>query len=304
MKDKDELYQNSVIATATTTNKSENQDSKGEFESENFNAMFIADGLGSFKYAKQSSERVIDFFKTLASDLKDSAGKNPKPKFIEAFKQAKEKLIDFANENLNEDDKNEKNLFGTTAITVFETDEKIVVAYVGNGAIWHIRGNFNEFPEAYLFPWNALNYLNPHTIPENGKEALYRLISNSNDFSECVPTIFEIAKDKSVGDIFMICTDGIYSADQLKAGKNDKGIWVRYEPTMLKFFEYLKHFFKNNKLYNNESIEQIINLYLEELKPVFDDDATIGILATKEALNYQNQINWLRKDESNSGNTI
>lgn len=300
---KDELYQNSVIATATITNKSENQDCKGKFECENFNAMFVADGLGTFKYAKQSSERVIDFFKTQASDLK-SVGKNPKPNFVEAFKQAKEKLTAFANENINEEDKNEQNLFGTTAITVFETEEKVSVAYVGNGAIWHIRGNFNDFPDAYLFPWNAVNYLNPHTIPENGKEALYRLISNSADFSECIPTVFEIAKDKSVGDIFMICTDGIYSADQLKAGKNDKGVWVRYEPAMLKFFEYLKHFFKNNQLYNKESIEQTINQYLEELKPTFDDDATIGILITTEVLNYQNQINWLKKDESNSGNEI
>ena len=115
---------------------------------------------------------------------------------------------------------------------------------------------------------------------------------------------FEIEKDKSVGDIFMICTDGIYSADQLKAGKNEKGVWVRYEPTMLKFFEYLKHFFKNNQLYNKESVEQTINLYLEELKSTFDDDATLGILITKEALNYQNQINWLNKDENISGNTI
>lgn len=301
---KDELYQKSVIATATTTNKSENQDCKGEFECKIFNAIFIADGLGTFKYAQQSSERVIDLFKTQASDLYDNAGKNLKPKFIEIFKKAKEKLIDFANENINEEDKNEQNLFGTTAITVFETDETITVAYVGNGAIWHIRGNFNEFPDAYLFPWNAVNYLNPHTIPEGGKEALYRLISNSDDFSECVPTVFEIEKDKNVGDIFMICTDGIYSADQLKAGKNDKGVWVRYEPAMLKLFEYLKHFFKNNQLYNKESVEQTINMYLEELKSTFDDDATMGILITTEALNYQNQINWLNKDENYSGYTF
>jgi hypothetical protein len=43
---------------------------------------------------------------------------------------------------------------------------------------------------------------------------------------------------------------------------------------------------------------------LEELKPTFDDDATIGILITTEMLNYQNKINWLNKDESNIGNTI
>ena len=82
---KDEVYQNSVIATATITNKSENQDCKGEFDCENFNAIFIADGLGTFKYAKQSSERVVDFFKTKALDLKNSAVKNPQPEFIESF---------------------------------------------------------------------------------------------------------------------------------------------------------------------------------------------------------------------------
>lgn len=301
---KDDLYLNSVIATATTTNKSENQDCNGEVECENFNAIFVADGLGTFRYAKQSSERVIDFFKTQAGFLKHNEGKNLKPKFIETFKKAKEKLIDFANEIIRQEDKNEPNLFGTTAITLFETSEKITVAYVGNGAIWHIRGNFNDFPNAYLFPWNAVNYLNPHTIPEGGKEALYRLISNSDDYAECIPTVFEIEKDESVGDIFMICTDGIYSVDQLKAGKNDKGVWIRYEPTMLKFFKYLKHFFQNNQLYNKESVEQILNMYLEELKPTFDDDATIGILITSKALNYQNEINWLKKDEDNSDNTV
>jgi serine/threonine protein phosphatase PrpC len=304
MKDSDVIYKNSVIATATITNKTENQDCKGQYECDSFKAVFVADGLGTFKYAKQSSERVIDFFKAQAIGFKDGAIENPRPDFIEVFKKAKEKLIDFANENIGQEEKNEQNLYGTTVVTLFETEEKIVVAYVGNGAIWHIRGNFNEFPETYTFPWNALNYLNPHTIPENGKEALYRLISNSDDFSECIPTILELRKDKSIGDIFMICTDGIYSADQLKAGKNEKGVWVKYELAILKFFECLKHFFKNNYLYDKESLEQIINLYLEELKSTFDDDATIGVLLTKDALNYQNKINWLKKDESNSSNTI
>ncbi len=71
---------------------------------------------------------------------------------------------------------------------------------------------------------------------------------------------------------------------------------------MLKFFEYLKHFFKTNTHYSKESLEETLKLYLEELKPTLDDDATIGIIITKEALNYQNQINWLNKNENNSGN--
>ncbi|HMK24649.1 MAG TPA: protein phosphatase 2C domain-containing protein [Chitinophagaceae bacterium] len=301
---KNDVYEKSVLATATNTNKSENQDNKGEFEGTHFNSIFVADGLGSFVYPQLASERVIDFFKSRAKELNDVDVKGYHSKFNEVFKHAKEKLIGYANENMKEEDKETQNLYGTTAIAVFETEEKISVAYVGNGAVWHIRGNFNDFPASYHYPWNAVNYLNPHTIPEGGKEALYRLISNSSNFSECVPTSIEIDKDRSVGEIIMICTDGIYSVDQVKAGKNEKGVWVRYEPSMLKFFDYLKEFFKANQYYSKEFIEQMLNKYLEELKPTLDDDATIGILITKEALNYQNEINWLKNNENNTSNQV
>lgn len=297
-----EIYDKSVVAVASITNKSENQDSMGEFEGAEFKSIFIADGLGSYKYSRQASERVIDFFKANSPFINSDSDNNINPKIVDVFKQAKQKLIDFANENLKEEEKDEESLYGTTVISVYETDVKISIAYTGNGAVWHIRGNFNEFPASYHFPWNAINYLNPHTIPEGGKEALYRLISNSPDFSECIPSVIEIGKDKLFGEIIMVCTDGIYSADQLNIGKNEKGVWVKYEKSMLKFFEYLSHFFISNQIYNKESFEQMLNLYLEEIKPMLDDDATIGIIVTKETLNYQNKINWVKKDEINSGN--
>lgn len=297
---KNNIYDKSLIATATITNKSENQDCKGEVENNDFKALFIADGLGSYKYAKLSSERIIDFF---VNEAKNFQGNLQEIKYSEVYKLAKQKLIAFANEVILEEEKQDDYLFGTTLISVIETNDKIKVSYTGNGAIWHIRGNFNEFPSSYLFPWSAVNILNPHTIPENGKEALYRLISNNNDYSECIPSIIELEKDNEYGDIIMICTDGIYSGDQIKAGKNDKGTWVKYEPSMLKFFEYISHFFKNIQLYNKESIEQILNQYLDEIKPMLDDDATIGILISKKTLNYQNEINW-QKNEIDSGNEI
>ncbi len=294
-----DTYEKSIIATATNTNKSENQDSKGEFITSDFGAMFIADGLGSYKYPKSSSERVVDFFINAVKKAENISAFNSSELFI----NAKQKLIDFANENITEEERKEDNLFGTTAISIIEVENKIKIAYVGNGAIWHIRGNFNVFPTSYLFPWNAVNILNPHTIPEDGKEALYKLISNNTDLKECIPSIIEIEKDDEFGDIFMICTDGVYSEDQLKAGKNDKGIWVKYETSMLKFFEHLQRFFKTNPAYLKESLEQIAVQYLEELKPTLDDDATIGILITSKTLNYQNEINW-KKNENNSGNEI
>ena len=301
-----DIYDKSILATATNTSKSENQDNCGEYEGAFFNSFFIADGLGSFIYPKLSSERVIDSFKASAKDFDFDylQVRGHQPKFSEVFKLAKEKLINYSNENMQEEEKEIQNLYGTTAITVFENEDKIFFAYAGNGGIWHVRGNFNDFPASYHYPWNAVNYLNPHTTSEDGKEALYRLISNSLDFSECVPTSVNLIKDKNVGEIIMICTDGIYSPDQAKAGKNDKGVWVRYESSMLIFFEHLKNFFKVNKYYSKESLEEMLKNYLELLKPTLDDDATIGVLITKEALNYQNEINWIRENEDNSSNQV
>ena len=280
----------SIIAHATETKKAENQDDGGCFSGTNFNALFIADGLGSYKYAKKSSEVVINFFKAKADEFNSSEQpQNSIPIFNSVFQGAKQKLIDYANENFTEEEKKEDNLLGTTAISIFETKDKIKISYTGNGAVFHIRANFNEFPEFYLFPWNAINLLNPHTIPEKGKEALYKLISNSSDFDECIPSIIEIEKDKSMGEIIMICTDGVFSPDQVKAGKNDKGIWVKYENSITEFFKHINHFFKTVQDYNSENLLEILKLYLSQIKPTLDDDATLAVLITNEALNYQRQ---------------
>ena len=101
------IYDKSLIATATITNKSENQDCKGEFEGINFNAIFIADGLGSYKYAKLSSERVIDFF---VNDAKRYQSKIQGINFSEVYKEAKQKLISFANDVISDEEKKDDNL--------------------------------------------------------------------------------------------------------------------------------------------------------------------------------------------------
>ena len=42
------------------------------------------------------------------------------------------------------------------------------------------------------------------------------------------------------------------SVDQIKAGKNEKGTWVKYEPSMLKFFENISRFFVNINILSYE----------------------------------------------------
>ncbi|MDR1156488.1 MAG: protein phosphatase 2C domain-containing protein [Bacteroidales bacterium] len=210
--------------------------------------------------------------------------------FEKFFRVAKEELLELSKKTKTEEDKSSDNLFGTTLIVLVETEKTIKVAYVGNGAVWHIRGNFDEFPSAYPFPWNAVNLFNPHSVSEEGREALYRLISdNPNDYNECIPTVIEMEKDSQQGDIFMICSDGIYSEDQRNIFMHrEKGVLVQYEKSMQKFFEGLKLFFETKK-YSNEELDQALNRYLADIKPDLDDDATLGVLITKTALEYQMQ---------------
>ena len=125
------MIKSSIISTATITNKSENQDCHDYFLGQNFNGLYVADGLGSYQFAKLASEKVVDFFKKSAKDFDSSdLTKNPKVKFDEVFKKAKENLIDFSKsqlENMKEMPELSEHLYGATAISVFETDSKILL---------------------------------------------------------------------------------------------------------------------------------------------------------------------------------
>ena len=273
----------SIVACATITNKAENQDSFLVLE-QPFKAILLADGLGGHeyaKYAKRSSERAVNFF---GKGIPETGCQLSAPLLEELFRLAKADMLVYAKElGLSPHPPGSDDLLGTTAITLFENEDTIFIGYTGNGAVWHIRSNLIEFLAVKHFPWNAVNLLNPHSVPQKGKEALYKLISNSEDAEECVPSIIEIKKDRQRGDIIMICTDGIYSADQQKIGKNEKGMWLQLDPLMLGFFDHLKAVLFNAEL-NSDSLTNAIIHFLHEHKSMLTDDATLGILVTGKAI--------------------
>lgn len=287
----------SIISVATTTKnqveENKNQDSCEIAENKylNLRAIIVADGLGSYKYAEHASKFVT---KSIRDQIESFRSKKDID-FIQMFKNTKSGLIRFVKdfEKKNSVTLDRKNSFGTTLIVTLEDDNKVSFAYVGNGAIWHIRGNFNHFHKTKYLPWNALNYLNPHSVQnDQGKEAIYRMISISDDAEEVVPTVLHIDKDNlSYGDIFMICTDGIYSYDQIPIGKypEDDSIWISGERAMYLFYQYLNDYFLKNPNPNNESLQKSIQIYLDLLKKknLLDDDATIGVIITSKAIEYQ-----------------
>lgn len=275
------------IAAATLTNKEENQDCFSKISNPELQlyGVVVADGIGSFSYAKDAAQEVADFVSCSINQLESLNDLN----FEVIFSEAKEKLIEFAREKNLE---TEGNTLGTTLIvavhypTPNRNYDTIKVAYVGNGAIWHLRGNFNHFNESQLLPWNALNYLNPHSIQEEGKEALYKLISVSDNYEEAVPSVLTFRADKFFGDIIMICTDGVYSYDQIQIGKDNAGrTWISGEKSMSLFFSELSDYFKNG----NSDLEKHLDGYLNKLNSIeeLDDDTTIAVFITDNAIKHQ-----------------
>lgn len=273
-----ETVKGSILASASTTTKSENQDAHGTLTGKP-SALFIADGIGSFRHAREAAQKVIERFTAFVQGCEaPSTNENIRA----MFKDASESLVSLAKVDLL-DATEESNRYGTTAIALFDVEEEIVLAYVGNGAAWHIRPNFKSFKGQP--PWSAVNMLNPHTVQELGKEALERYLSDEPDSKKYEPSIIRIVKDHHQGDIVMVCTDGIHSADQQRMGRvpNDPVLWIRHNDRMSTFYEEIAALLGSDETMSQDRLRRAAERFLERVRSSLDDDATIGVLITPEA---------------------
>jgi len=282
----------SIIAAATNTNrldKSKNEDCHlaKEIKELSSSIILVADGVGSCKYAQISSRTVAGSFISQIENLKEI----DKLDFYAFFEIARNELI-----KLKGDGKEGDGLYGTTLIALIETDKKIKISYVGNGAIWHIRGGFSS-----QYPWNAVNLLNPHNITNSqGKAVFYQSFSDKPNI-DCTPTVMEIEKDDIQGDIFMVCSDGIYTEDEREVCKDANELpLVMIEKAIQEFFVHLKGFFMGVGPYTNDKLEETLKKYLDKIHPELEDDATLGVLITKTAIDYQSNIR--QQDEDHKRN--
>lgn len=275
-----------MIVSASVTpraNSQLNQDAAWSGKTKDYRIMAIADGLGSFehadlaaKYACKGIEQYAQMVSASLFNMKD------------AFFYAQQYLVQEAKKYIQENHIpiTHTDIFGTTLIVAIETEHEFVCGYCGNGGIFHIRGNFDHFQSSQYLPWNAVNYLNPHTVQNaQGKEALYKLLSFHGNITEYTPTIFRISKDNDLyGDMLFICTDGIFSNDQVQIGKDSKNnLWIQGEYTMTVLYEFLKPFPHTEML-----LQQKIQEYLTHLntQKYLDDDATIGLCVSQTMLQY------------------
>lgn len=280
----------SLVISLKDSVKLENRDHDCSSRNEllNANMVAIADGVGSFTNAGDTSNHIISSVK----DIFKKAEEEDELDLQIIFEKAARSLDFFVNSKDEDSKQVPEKSYGTTCICAIETRNSFKLGYTGNGAILHLKGNFIDFPEdIYYLCWCLNNYLNPHTVPENGKEALYKYFSYGAQPAQYSPTIIELTKDKhESGDIIIVCSDGIYSSDHNKVGKDKNGVvWLKVNKVLLLLIHKLRSYIKEHEDYNSKTLEHTMQDFLKELKETpgaMDDDCSLGIIITEQALSY------------------
>lgn len=301
-----EFEPKSLIAVAKRSLKAVNQDAccAVENQSTDVRAVIVADGIGSDEGAENTSAEIVRYIARQIEDspARTSAASEDLPVMRDMFLKARERLVQVREMGMiNGGDSGGVCLSGgSTALCVIEHQDRIVVAYCGNGALLQIRADFNDFPSHSVLPWSTVDLLNPHSKYVQGKNLLCRFLSADASVEQATPSVLTISKDLcGPGDIFVACTDGISSRDQCLVGKNDMGIWTRTDAGVPLLYRYLDAFFQNGWM-TFDALENTLSSYLGEFEALgaIEDDCALGVLITSRALTYQAERAKSRLKES------
>lgn len=264
---------NNLLFSFSLTPKAKNEDFHITFENSSFSGVIVADGVGSYSRAKEASKRAIELLEEKILNLDENS-----------IEESLYQIFNDIEEDLNRlgEDNDCIDCYATTLLLALKFKTKILIAYLGNGAILHIRNSMSKSKMNQLLSWGITNYLIPHTIKnKDGKEALYKFLSsnrNNNSLEKITPTILTINREYN-GDIFLLCTDGFYSNDQLTIGKiNKTGETLSvYDKKYVDVLNIIDDFYTHGT-----SLKIELEKYLEDIRETLDDDTTIGILVDNE----------------------
>lgn len=283
-----------IVATAThRTHTWASQDAASVIVRPDYCATIVADGMG----AHADSGKAAYHCATEARAILEEADYFPDPLVL--FEQVQQSLAKKAPEWLDEMPPETRaridldRAFGTTLIVGAETENALLVAYVGNGCAFHLRGDFASFPEQIPLPWSCVNLLNPHTVCENGREALYRYQSPTSSLAMATPSLVVVGTDHTFGNILLIATDGLYSYDQVRRGVDPDGeLWISTGKPLLAVHAALRSLFLQPGELTAGSVQEAMDACLEKLRSdgLLEDDTTLGLMISPQALAYRNSL--------------
>ena len=186
------------------------------------------------------------------------------------------------------------NALATTLIIGVDTPDTFTVAYVGNGCAYYIPSDFIDFPDSYPMPWNVVNLLSPHSSlnSKTGRDEMFKFFGLRADQNQSEPTVVTVWKDQKKGEVFIIATDGLASADHVRfarrPGSND--LWMLSSEKVSMLCKDLRNCIKAKHVIADNLQEMLLD-FIQTLKEneLMDDDITIGIVVSPKALEYCGQ---------------
>lgn len=237
-----------------------------DFIYEDLKMLVLCDGIGEFPLSHLASQKVCDVMIEKSYDDID---------FV---------LHDFDIQKL--ESLSEKS--GTTIIFAkINSESELLIQYLGNGGCIHFDGAFAETNENLpIYRFNQL--ISPHV---NKDGVLVKHLSNEGGSSERKRTKLTYTMNSVFGDIFLLFTDGINSNENNIIIKDDEGrYWRNESASLIYILEKLDLFLIQNSGVENFQ-EALVNFNIDVLKQIhelemLDDDASLGIVISQQALNY------------------
>ncbi len=278
-----------VSAVSSVSRKPVNQDAACAWvnTARGLTGVVVADGLGSHYGADVASARAATALASILCDL----GPDSPLDLPGAFARVNAALTAHV-EGLPDlpPDLDWNAAFGTTLLCAVDDGDAFTVAYAGNGAIFHVRGDFNACPATQLLPWSAVNVLSPHALSTRGRSTLYKFLGPGASVSQVMPTVVTISKDaEAFGDIVIVCTDGIASQDQTSIGLDDANqLWIKGDAGVAMLYDHLSRFFAAPRQ-TDDTLQVELERYLAALlaRGLVSDDCTVGVIVSAAAARYQ-----------------
>lgn len=242
------------------------------------NALIICDGIGEFHQSSSAAEILIENL-----TFNTSGDSNLTLSYVS---NTQEVII------------NEKIEGGTTmifaALVSNQTPTRLKFAYLGNGGIVQLPGDYSELPSSYGDANKFYRYSNL-LIPHVDKEGiLLKHVSHHSEPEHLIPTFIELTPSGPNGDIILLFSDGIGSLEDEIGVQDEHGrIWRNQSENVVLIIEKLHDWLKSN--YNSvtdENLNSFINQTLQSLKDLkkLEDDASLGLIINEDVLNYYRTV--------------
>lgn len=273
------------LAVASKACKNPNQDAGAVYAGTHCSAVAIADGLGSSFDAHVASNLAIKIFLAGVQEYDQQAARITPSTVHQLWERAVRALAHRQAQNPMRY-RDQANALQTTLTTVIELDDSYLISYLGNGSLYHIRGDFWHFWER-RWPWCVTDLMLGHAfLNETGKDTLYGILTPQGLTAEV--RFCQLWKDTRYGDLLVLCSDGISSPDHQRVGRDagDK-LWAEVNPHLDALLnQHLKAYFAQLRPAhaNNASLTQALEALLQA--QTFDDDATLAILVSHQACDY------------------